>query len=401
MLEPFPYRTSAITSLFLSSPQPPEQAAIWANLTISLLCRYLNTKHLIIPNLQRLEALWEHLNHSASTNPTIEEIVDFLWRDISELKESDFSSTGPVMHHDNSKERSSRDEHFSSSTSCPKDNIAITPVDKIYAAHRILNENYDYFYRKDALYQLRTKDERSYVAHERELFNISSKDHLLFLLRCKKRIDDIKGRSSSFSKSKKEPRHLGLDQQQNKQSIGHQLKSEVMIDQLYDVMNGTARKGLPRSSNPFNEKNEITFLPPSMSQDIYVLKQLFTEQELEENDWWDPDGKDFERMCHLKKYALTKSRENSTSPIINNSVLKPLGYKSFASDAFVMLVDLGLFDEFDNIHQLTATHLDIHNYHSRHHSYHIHDRNQISHHTPKQEQGTQVEFDLFVVPCSQ
>ncbi|ELR14307.1 exoribonuclease II [Acanthamoeba castellanii str. Neff] len=91
--------------------------------------------------------------------------------------------------------------------------------------------------------------------------------------------------------------------------------------------------------------------------DVNTIRPLLSATELADAEWWDPHNRDAVRMAFLKRYALTQDFGNSTSPYVRDAVLRPLGYRGSSGDAFSFLVELEMFDEFANLHQLRATHL--------------------------------------------
>lgn len=206
---------------------------------------------------------------------------------------------------------------------------------ELYAAHRVLNENHEYFMRVDGEYRTRPPAEREGIAVEKRLFDPKSKQLLLFLLRL-----DKKRRARREQRRRKKAGDLSAAT-----ALGEEEQS--------------GRAHPPGSETLAGDSTHVSHLPAGFSMDVNSIRPLLSATELADAEWWDPHNRDAVRMAFLKRYALTQDFGNSTSPYVRDAVLRPLGYRGSSGDAFSLLVELEMFDEFANLHQLRATHLGI------------------------------------------
>jgi hypothetical protein len=162
-------------------------------------------------------------------------------------------------------------------------------ANELYAAHRILNESYEYFARVGGKYRTRTPAERERVALEKRLFDPKSKQLLLFLLRLDKkrrvRREQRRAKKSGGNVPPPSPSHATTAAVQEERGLhtGSEVKETVE-----------------------DQSSHLAYLPAGFSTDVNVIRPLFSAAELADAEWWDPHNRDALRMDFLKQYALTQ-----------------------------------------------------------------------------------------------
>lgn len=147
---------------------------------------------------------------------------------------------------------------------------------KLYAAHRLLDQNYHLFVRRDGRYHVRSIREREQAEAEKQLFDLKSKSLLLFLLRIDKQ------------------RRIRREQRLSKSASS---ASSIRANPVMSTHDDT------KASE--QDSTHVTHLPPGLDLDVNVARSLFSSAELQEAEWWDPRGRDAVRIQFLERYALT------------------------------------------------------------------------------------------------
>jgi hypothetical protein len=153
---------------------------------------------------------------------------------------------------------------------------------ELYAAHRVLNENYEYFMRVDGEYRTRPPAEREGIAVEKRLFDPKSKQLLLFLLRLDKK------------------RRTRREQRRRKKA--GDVSAAIAIGE--EEQSGRAHP--PGPETLAEDGTHVAHLPAGFSMDVNTIRPLLSATELADAEWWDPHNRDAVRMAFLKRYALTQ-----------------------------------------------------------------------------------------------
>lgn len=162
------------------------------------------------------------------------------------------------------------------------DTDQVTKAAKLYAAHRVLNESYDYFVRSGGQYYTRSSADKERVDREKHLFDLKSKTHLLFLLRLDKR------------RRERREQRMQARAGNSVYTGGHKEPSST---------SDTPAQPLPEEDA--SQDTHVSKLPPDFYLDVRTVRPLLAPLELAEAEWWDPHVRDLERIQYLKQYALT------------------------------------------------------------------------------------------------